>query len=132
MIPTALRNESAMPICGQLPNPRRGSGRCIPTGHNRKPWVFSGMLSTRELERRLQFVRRMILTPRKEDEMERTFLLPNGIQAGVRTTTPVSNSSTVRFGKDVPILFYVSNAEATKKVLCRFAELSREEREGIC
>ena len=64
--------------------------------------------------------------------MERTFLLPNGIQAGVRTTTPVSNSSTVRFGKDVPILFYVSNAEATKKVLCRFAELSREEREGIC
>jgi len=63
--------------------------------------------------------------------MERTFLLPNGVQAGVRTT-PVANYSTVRFGKDVSVLFHVSNAEALNRVICRFGELTKEEREGIC
>jgi hypothetical protein len=64
--------------------------------------------------------------------MERTFLLPNGVQAAVTTTEPPSHSPTVRFGKDVPVLFYVSNAEAINKVLCRFGALTNEEREGIC
>ena len=64
--------------------------------------------------------------------MERTFLLPNGVQAGVRTTTPGADSSTVRFGKDLPVLFHVSNAETFKRILCRFGELTKEEREGIC
>ena len=64
--------------------------------------------------------------------MEWTLLLPNGVQAGVRTTASPSQSLTVRFGKDVPILFYVSNADAVKRVICRFGELTKEEREGIC
>jgi hypothetical protein len=64
--------------------------------------------------------------------MERTFMLPNGIQAGVTTTEPPSRSHPVRFGKDVPVRFYVSNAEALKRVICRFGELTKEEREGIC
>jgi len=64
--------------------------------------------------------------------MERTFLLPNGVQAGVTTTEPPSHSPTVRFGKDMPVLFHVSNAEAQKRVICRFGELTKEEREGIC
>jgi hypothetical protein len=63
--------------------------------------------------------------------MEMTFMLPNGVQAGVRTVLP-SNSSALRFGKDVPVLFHVSDAEAFKRVLCRFGELTREQREGIC
>jgi hypothetical protein len=63
--------------------------------------------------------------------MEMTFMLPNGVQAGVRTVSP-SNSFALRFGKDVPVLFHVSNAEAFKRVLCRFGELTKAEREGIC
>jgi hypothetical protein len=59
-------------------------------------------------------------------------MLPNGVQAGVTTTESPSHSPPVRFGKDVPVLFYVSNAEIIKKVLCRFGELTKEEREGIC
>jgi hypothetical protein len=64
--------------------------------------------------------------------MERTFMLPNGVQAGVTTTEPPSHSHPVRFGKDIPVRFYVSNAEALKRVICRFGELTKEEREGIC
>jgi hypothetical protein len=64
--------------------------------------------------------------------MERTFLLPNGVQAGVTTTEPPSHSPIVRFGKDVPVLFYASNAEALNRVICHFGELTKEEREGIC
>jgi hypothetical protein len=64
--------------------------------------------------------------------MERTFMLPNGVQAGVTTRELPSHSPTVRFGKDVSVLFHVSTAEAIKKVLCRFGELTKEEREGIC
>ena len=50
------------------------------------------------------------------------FLLP---------TKPSSPSPTVRI-EDMPVLFHVSNAEASKKVIGRFAELTKEEREGIC
>jgi hypothetical protein len=64
--------------------------------------------------------------------VERTFMLPNGIQAGVTTTEPPSHSHPVRFGKDVPIRFYVSNVEALRRVICRFGELTKEEREEIC
>ena len=63
--------------------------------------------------------------------MEMTFMLPNGVQAGVRTVLP-SDSSTLCFGKDLPVLFHVSNAEAFKRVVCRFGKLSKEERDGIC
>ena len=64
--------------------------------------------------------------------MERTFLLPNGVQAGVTTTEPPSHSPTVRFGKDVPVLFYVANAEALNRVICHFGELTKKEHEEIC
>jgi hypothetical protein len=32
----------------------------------------------------------------------------------------------------MPVLFHVSNAEAFKRVICRFGELTKKEREGIC
>jgi hypothetical protein len=61
--------------------------------------------------------------------MEATFMLPNGVQAGVRT---VLSSSGLRFGKDVPVLFHVSNPEALKRVICRFGEVTKEQRERRC
>ena len=63
--------------------------------------------------------------------MEMTFMLRNGVQAGVRTALP-STSSALRLGKNMPVLFHVSNAEAFKRVLYRFGELTKEEREEIC
>jgi hypothetical protein len=103
------------PLCVDLPNVRSW----IYGSFNASPAVI-------ELERRLRLLQGMTPARQKEDEMERTFLLPNGVQAGVTTTEPPSRSPTVRFGKDVPVLFYVSNAEALRRLML----LLREEYEA--
>jgi hypothetical protein len=103
---------------------------------NDRPWVFSSFRAqppTLRTGTPIAIIGVGIGTIKKERcDMEKTFMLPNGVQAAVMTTEPPAHATTVRFGKDVPVLFYVSNAEAIKRVICRFAELSREEREGIC
>jgi len=65
--------------------------------------------------------------------MERIFVLPNGVQASIRTTDPRYNCSSLpELREDVPVVFHVSSTEGLKRVICRFIDLPKGEREEVC